>query len=139
MIDTGCIFHTGRGGVHLRAGVRFHAQVARGQEENLFVGVGRAGLRRIALDQQRRTRLVPTRQVIEVRVLAVRHEVQHRLFCGEQYRDPALQFAGKGQAARMKDAGWLLIESVNWGKPRPESEQGQSEKTELSHSAIVAP
>ena len=51
MVHAGRIFHTGSGGIHLHAGVCFHAQVARGQEENFLVGLSRGGLRRIAFDQ----------------------------------------------------------------------------------------
>ena len=139
MVHARGLGHAGSGGIHLHAGVGFHAQIARGQKENFLVGVRRGGLRSIAFDQQRRARLIPSRQVIEVGVLAVGHEIQLRFFRGEQNGDAALQFAGKGYAARVKDAGRLLVESVKWKETRSEGEESQTEKTELLHPVIVAP
>ena len=144
VIDPRSFLHAGRRGVHLHAGVGFHAQVARRQKENLSVGARRGSLRRIAHNHQRRARLVPSRQVIEIGVLPVGHKVQHRLFGGKQNRHPALQLRGQRHAPRVIGAGGLLLQGVERrgeqeDRPRPKREPSQGNHAKLFHSAIVAP
>ena len=82
-------------------------------------------LLRFTDDHQRRARLVPAGEVVEVGVLAVGVEVERRPFGGKQDRYAAVEFCGQRHAARVVRTGGLLFEGVQSGDGDGDGEQGK--------------
>ena len=106
----------GSGRVHLGAGVGFHAQVPRGQKQNLLVLAdacrltGTLWLAGGTDDQEGRAGFIPAGEVVEVGILAIRIEVQHRLFGSEEDGDSAMKIIAKRDTTSVVVARRLLLE-----------------------------
>ncbi len=92
--------------------VKLGATIARRQEKNLAIAAGWmiAGSCGGALNQERCARLIPSRQIVEVFVLTIGHEVEHGFLRREQYGDATVQRRGNGLASRAIVGGGLFIE-----------------------------
>src|SRR5215469_11792312 len=103
--------------------------------------IERPGRRRRRLrrrgDQQRRARLVPAGQVVEIAVLPVGVEVENRLFGSEQNSNAAVELAGEGHTTRVIGRGGLLLESVQAGHNKQGGEQSENAGAQRIHEAIV--
>ena len=121
------LLYSRRGRIHLHAGVLFHAQVARGQKQNLLVGARRGGLGCVAHDQKRRAGLVPAGQIVEIRVLPVGHEVKLRFFRGEEHGHAAIQLGCQRHAPGVVHVGRLFFKCAEWRQcgGKEQAEQGQ--------------
>ena len=87
-------------------------------------------------DQKGGAGFVPAGEVVEVRVLTVRIEVQHRLFGSEKDRDSPMQLVAKRDTPRMVVGRRLFIESWCNGE-RGEKKQATDETRENSISVLL--
>ena len=144
IVDAGGPGHARCCRIHLGAGVGFHAQIARGQEEDFLViarvrGLaGALGLVGWADDHQRCAGLVPAGQVVEVRILAIGIEVEHRLFRGEEDGNATVQGIAKRNAASVVVTGGLFFECLGCGECKRQAKLKPVQRAGQFHFAIVA-